>query len=99
MSRETDARIIIDRRLHQPGWDIEDKNQIATEEPTRTGRADYLLKERGGRPLAVIEAKRFSIDPEAGKQQALGYAEELKTDFIFLSNGGVKDGKRKVQNK
>lgn len=67
MSRETDARIIIDRKLREAGWDIEDKNQVATEELTRTGRADYLLKDRRGRPMAVIEAKRFSIDPEAGK--------------------------------
>ena len=87
MPRETDARIIIDRRLREAGWDIEDKNQVATEEPTKTGRADYLLKDRRGRPLSVIEAKRFSIDPEAGKQQALEYAKELKSDFIFLSNG------------
>lgn len=87
MARETDARIVIDRRLREAGWDIEDKNQVATEEPTKTGRADYLLKDRRSRPLGVIEAKRFSIDPEAGKQQALEYAEEFKTDFIFLSNG------------
>ncbi|MCM8799023.1 MAG: DEAD/DEAH box helicase family protein, partial [Candidatus Omnitrophica bacterium] len=87
MSRETDARIIIDRRLREAGWDIEDKNQVATEEPTNSGRADYLLKDRRGRPIAVIEAKRFSIDPEAGKQQALEYAEDFRVDFIFLSNG------------
>ncbi len=87
MPRETDARIIIDRRLREAGWNIEDQNQIATEESTKTGRADYLLKDRRGRPLCIIEAKRFSIDPEAGKQQALEYAEDLKTDFIFLSNG------------
>lgn len=85
--RESDVRIIVDRNLREAGWDIEDKNQITTEEPTKEGRADYLLKDRRGRPLAVIEAKRFSIDPEAGKQQALDYAKDLQTDFVFLSNG------------
>ncbi len=85
--RESDTRIIIDRKLREAGWDIEDKNQVTTEESTKTGRADYLLKDRRGRPLAVIEAKRFLIDPEAGKQQALEYAKDVKTDFIFLSNG------------
>ena len=85
--RESDTRITIDRKLREAGWDIEDKSQMATEEPTKSGRADYLLKDRRGRPLAVIEAKRFLIDPEAGKHQALDYAKDLQADFIFLSNG------------
>ncbi|MBI4226580.1 hypothetical protein HY612_05715 [Candidatus Roizmanbacteria bacterium] len=61
--RETDSRIIVDRLLRQIGWDIEDKNQVSTEETTKDGRCDYLLKDRRGRPLAVIETKRFSKDP------------------------------------
>jgi len=85
--RESDTRIIIDRKLREAGWNIEDKNQVSTEEPSKKGRADYLLKDRRGRPLAVIEAKRFSVDPEIGKQQALEYAESFGADFIFLSNG------------
>jgi len=85
--RESDTRMIIDRKLREAGWNIEDKNQVSTEEPSKKGRADYLLKDRRGRPLAVIEAKRFSIEPEIGKQQALEYAESFGADFIFLSNG------------
>jgi type I restriction enzyme R subunit len=85
--RESDARIIVDKKLREAGWDIEDKNQVSTEEPSKKGRADYLLKDRRGRPLAVIETKRFSIDPQIGKQQALEYAESFGADFIFLSNG------------
>ena len=85
--RESDARIIVDKKLREAGWDIEDKNQVSTEEPSKKGRADYLLKDRRGRPLAVIETKRFSIDPEIGKQKALEYAESFGADFIFLSNG------------
>jgi len=85
--READSRIIIDRKLREAGWNIEDKNQVSTEELTKDGRCDYLLKDRRGRPLTVIEAKRFSIDPEAGKQQALDYAKTINVDYIFLSNG------------
>ncbi len=85
--RESDVRMIIDRKLKEVGWDIEDKNQVSTEETTKDGRADYLLKDRRGRPLAIIEAKRFAIDPEAGKHQALDYAKDLQAEFIFLSNG------------
>jgi len=85
--RESDTRIIIDRKLREAGWNIEDKNQVSTEVTSKKGRADYLLKDRRGRPLAVIEAKRFSIDPEVGKHQALEYAKSFGVDFIFLSNG------------
>lgn len=85
--RESDTRMIIDRKLREAGWDIEDKNQVSTEELTKKGRADYLLKDRRGRPLAVIEAKRFLTDPEIGKRQALDYAKDLGCDFILLSNG------------
>lgn len=85
--QESDSRIIIDRKLREAGWDIEDKNQVSTEQTTLNGRADYLLKDRRGRPLAIIEAKRFSIDSGSGKQQALDYAKSSKVGFIFLSNG------------
>jgi len=86
-TRETDSRILIDRKLREAGWNIEDKNQVTTEETSTSGRADYILKDRRGRAIAVVEAKRFSVDPVAAKQQALSYAEDGKIEFIFLSNG------------
>lgn len=86
-TRETDARMIIDRKLREAGWDIEDKNQVSTEDAAKSGRADYFLRDSRGRAVALIEAKRFSVDPVSAKQQALIYAEELSIDFIFLSNG------------
>ena len=85
--RETDARILIDRRLREADWDIEDKNQVSTEETSENGRADYILKDSRGRAIAVIEAKHFSVDPASAKQQALSYAESIDAGFIFLSNG------------
>jgi len=85
--RETDARILIDRKLREAGWDPEDKNQVITEETSQAGRADYILKDGRGRGIGVIEAKRFSVDPASAKQQALQYAESIKAEFIFLSNG------------
>ena len=54
--------------------------------PTR-GRADYVLYDRRGRPLSVIEAKKNAINPYVAKQQALPYAEALGAPFIFLTNG------------
>jgi len=85
--RETDARILIDRKLREAGWDPEDKNQVITEETSQAGRADYILKDGRGRGIGVIEAKRFSVNPASAKQQALQYAESIRAEFIFLSNG------------
>ena len=85
--READARILIDRKIREAGWEPEDKNQVITEETSQAGRADYILKDSRGRGIAVIEAKRFSVDPASAKQQALSYAESIKAEFIFLSNG------------
>jgi len=89
MPTEADSRIVIDRKLREAGWNIEDANQVATEEPAADGRADYLLLDSRGRPLAVNEAKRFSKDPITAKAQAEEYARGLKAPFIFLSNGEV----------
>ena len=52
-----------------------------------SGRADYVLYDQRGRPLAVIEAKRNAINPYTAKQQALPYAKALGAPFIFLANG------------
>lgn len=35
--RETDARILIDRKLRDAGWNPEDKNQVITEETSEAG--------------------------------------------------------------
>lgn len=87
MSTEADARILIDRLLEQAGWSITNKAQVSTEEAAADGRADYLLKDTRSRPLAVIESKRFSIDPYTAKEQAKAYALSLNAPFVILSNG------------
>ena len=89
MPTEADSRIVIDRKLREAGWNIEDANQVATEESAADGRADYLLLDSRGRPLAVIEAKRFSKDPTTAKTRTEEYARSLKAPFIFLTNGEV----------
>jgi len=86
-TKETDSRIIVDRLLKEAGWDIEDKTQVTTEEATKDGRADYLLLDARGRPLVIVETKRFSKDPYSAKEQAEAYAKDLQAPFIFLSNG------------
>jgi len=54
--------------------------------------ADYLLLDSLNNPLAIIEAKRTSKDPNIGQKQAEQYADDIKRQtgrdvFIFLTNG------------
>lgn len=53
------------------------------------GFVDYVLLNTDGRPVAVVEAKRESIEPLAAKEQARAYAAGLGVSHIFLSNGLV----------
>ncbi len=54
--------------------------------------ADYLLLDKYGAPLAVVEAKKTTKDPILGQQQAEDYADDIQRQthndvFIFLTNG------------
>ena len=66
MKPEEEARIIIDRKLNQSGWVIQNMKQICPtaslgvavrEYPTSTGPVDYALFV-DGTPVGVIEAKK-----------------------------------------
>jgi len=66
------------------------RNEIISEPATEeyhAGRADYVLLDSHGRPLAIIEAKKSAIEPYTAKQQALPYAKSIGAPFIFLTNG------------
>jgi type I site-specific restriction endonuclease len=84
---EAFSRILIDRALEFSGWDLLDPQQVQFELHASNGRADYLLKDKLGRVLCVLEAKREDLDPYDAKEQARGYAENLKAPLIILSNG------------
>ncbi len=84
---EAFSRILIDEELRFSGWDLLNPQQVQFELNTASGRADYLLKDSLGRVLCVLEAKREDLDPYDAKEQARGYAENLKAPFVLLSNG------------
>jgi len=80
LAAEARARVLIDRQLTDAGWSVQDSKSlnlfaaegVARREATMAtghGRADYLLKSTLTRPLAVVEAKRFSIDSYSAKKQ------------------------------
>ncbi len=84
---EQDARIVINRRLQESGWVLEGANRnVLTEQHSEAGFMDYLLLDRNGRNLALVEAKKDSIDPYTAKNQARGYAEANNCRYVFLAN-------------
>ena len=84
---EASSRVRIDKALQASGWDLQNSHQVQYEVRTATGRADYLLRDELGRVICVLEAKREDKDPYDAKEQARGYAENVKAPFIILSNG------------
>jgi len=85
-ANEAFSRVLIDQALADSGWNLLDAHQVRFELNTANGRADYSLGGQRG-PLCVLEAKREDVDPYDAKEQARGYAENLKAPFIILSNG------------
>ena len=85
---EAFSRVKIDALLADAGWDLTDGTSVLFEHALGDGsRADYVLCDRAGRPMAVVEAKRASVDPIAAQDQGRHYAEQLEIPFVFLSNG------------
>ena len=88
MTNEAYARVKIDALLAAQGWNPQDTTAVRYEVVLPDGtRADYVLCDRHGRSLAVIEAKRFSVSPNDAAAQAKAYAQQLGVPYIFLSNG------------
>ena len=85
---EAFARVKIDALLQDAGWNLSDGSSVLFEHALPDGtQADYVLCDRQGRPMAVLEAKRASIDPIAAQDQGRHYAKQLGVPFVFLSNG------------
>lgn len=91
----------IDVDLRDAGWKLEGVDadvQVEYEVDGMAGNAgqkgfaDYVLFGKDGLPLAVVEAKRASKDPNNGWKQAVLYADCLERKFgrrpmIFITNG------------
>jgi len=99
---------IIDNRLKQAGWNVGDRTQVVEEfdiivdanmvheAPTPyAGRqfSDYVLLGKDGKALAVVEAKKSSVDANIGKEQAKQYCFNIQKQhsgelpFCFFTNG------------
>lgn len=98
-------KYFIDYMLIEAGWDIlEVKGDVQGGKacievevegmPTTSGKgyADYVLFSRGGKPLAVIEAKATTHEVGEGRRQAMLYADALERKYgvrpvIYYTNG------------
>jgi type I restriction enzyme R subunit len=100
---------IIDKRLLEAGWRVDDRSQVIQEFDIEVGLpkgveepktryqghqfSDYVLLGRNGKPLAVVEAKKTSVDAAIGREQAKQYCLNIvKTQggelpFCFYTNG------------
>lgn len=83
---EAFARTLIDAQLKDQGWK-NDGVSIRHEYTIDANRADYLLCSREGRGLAIVEAKRESINAAEAAEQARHNAEMANVPFVFLANG------------
>jgi type I restriction enzyme R subunit len=108
MNEKLTRKEIIDNRLQQAGWNVADPSQVVeefnivvdsnvVEEPATpyAGRqySDYVLLGKDGKPLAVVEAKKASVDANIGKEQAKQYCYFIQAErggelpFCFYTNG------------
>lgn len=105
ISEAETRRRFIDLMLREAGWDVLDTE--GDKQPSKAcieievkgmpnsagvGYADYVLFGDNGKPLAVVEAKRTSVDPIKGRHQAELYADCLEKEYgvrpvIYYSNG------------
>ena len=97
---ETRKRFI-DVDMKQMSWKFDGPDADVQEEypvegmagvPGQPGYCDYVLFGKDGLPLAVVEAKRSSKDPNTGRKQAVLYADCLERKFgrrpmMFTTNG------------
>lgn len=98
-------KLFIDLLLEEAKWQVLDKEgaivpskaciEIEVEGMPNSqgiGYVDYVLFGANGKPLAVVEAKRTTKDPNVGRQQAILYADCLERKYgvrpiIYYSNG------------
>ena len=100
LSEKETRKQLIDLELRTAGYAVDafkhglDVEYKVTLDDGKTGYVDYVIWSESGKPLAVIEAKKSSVDVSSGKHQAKRYTEALKKEFdcdvlTFVTNGRV----------
>ncbi|CAG1016729.1 Putative DNA repair helicase RadD [Anaerolineales bacterium] len=96
--KEAFSRVVIDDQLRDAGWNLTDGTSVRYEYrlPDVT-YADYVLCDRHGRALAVVEAKRSSTSARSGminiyRDYSPGYFNLIITDECHRSIYGTWSG-------
>lgn len=105
ISEAETRKLFIDLYLEEAGWSIASRDNVVIPSAASTeievqgmpnnrgiGYVDYVLYGRDSKPLAVAEAKRTSVSPEKGREQARLYAQCLRDQYgympvIYYTNG------------
>lgn len=109
MNEGETRKSLIDKLLIAAGWNLNDQTQVISEFdikvdlPDEVGEpltpyqghqfSDYVLLGKNGKPLAVVEAKKASVDANIGKEQAKQYCYNIQKEhggelpFCFYTNG------------
>ena len=97
ISEAETRKLYIDLYLREAGWTVLDKDNVRLPEKAGIeikvqgmpnnqgiGFVDYVLFGYDGKPLAIVEAKKTSVSPIKGKEQALLYARCLQKEYGYL---------------
>lgn len=86
--KEAFSRVVIDAQLEDVGWNLTDGHSVRFEYQLPDGTfADYVLCDRHGRAMAVVEAKRAAFNLQEAAKQGRSYAEQLDdVPYVFLAN-------------
>ena len=105
MSEAETRKLYIDLYLQEAGWEVlgaenmpqPGKAGIEIEvqgmpNPQGLGYCDYVLYGKDGRPLAIVEVKKTSVDPVKGRHQVDLYGECMRAKYgykpvLYYTNG------------
>ncbi len=109
MNEAKTRKELIDKQLDEAGWDISDQTQVGIEYDINVGLpdgvseaqtpysghqySDYVLYGKDGKIIAVVEAKKTSVNAELGREQAKQYCQNIQKElggelpFCFYTNG------------
>jgi len=105
MSEYMTRKLYIDQYLEEAGWEVmTTKNVVQAGKaaieiqvegmpnPQGIGFCDYVLYGKDGKPLAIVEAKKTSVDPSKGRHQVDLYGECMKAKYgykpvLYYTNG------------
>ena len=99
ISEELTRKQLIDPQLEKAGWYLRDHSKVKIEIPVDgydaepwNGVTDYCLYRENGEVLAVVEAKKTSVDVRQAQTQLEYYVKEIEKHqsfrpFGFLANG------------